>query len=197
MAQYADMNNMGGGFAEVERKERILREHCERVGRDPAEIERTASVGTIFIRDRRADAERACRLAFETNRADPWYPHAGTPEDIADELAPYLGIGYRHLIANFPAPYDEESVTRFATEVRELLDRQGLPGEGPVLPGPPPRLRMTAPLPHPGWARHGLAVCRPPLQKLGSQRIAKDGSITGSGAPILMARRADRPPRKD
>ncbi len=131
VAQYADMNNMGGGFAEVERKERILREHCERVGRDPAEIERTASVGTIFIRDRRADAERACRLAFETNRADPWYPSAGNPEDIADELAPYLGIGYRHLIANFPAPYDEESVTRFATEVRELLDRQGLPGEGP------------------------------------------------------------------
>ena len=121
VARHADMNNLGGGFEQVEHKERILREHCERVGRDPAEIERTASVGTIFIRDRRADAERARRLAFETNRAGPWYPHAGTPEDVAEELARYLGIGYRHLIANFPAPYDEESVTRFATEVRTLI----------------------------------------------------------------------------
>lgn len=122
VAEHADMNNLGGGFDEVRRKERFLLEHCDAVGRDPAEIERTASVGTIFIRDRRAAAERTASLAFETNRADPWYPHAGTPEDIAAELAPYLEIGYRHLIANFPAPYDEESVVRFATDVRALLE---------------------------------------------------------------------------
>ena len=48
-------------------------------------------------------------------------PHYGTPEQIADELAPYLELGYRHLIANFPGPYDEESVVRFATEVRTRL----------------------------------------------------------------------------
>jgi alkanesulfonate monooxygenase SsuD/methylene tetrahydromethanopterin reductase-like flavin-dependent oxidoreductase (luciferase family) len=121
VAQWADMNNLGGGFDSVRAKELVLRAHCEAVGRDPAEIERTASVGTIFIRDDRIEAERTARLAFEANRADPWYRHAGTPEDIAAELAPYLEIGYRHLIANFPAPYDEESVTRFATEVRSLL----------------------------------------------------------------------------
>jgi alkanesulfonate monooxygenase SsuD/methylene tetrahydromethanopterin reductase-like flavin-dependent oxidoreductase (luciferase family) len=121
VAQWADMNNLGGGFDSVRAKELVLRAHCEAVGRDPAEIERTASVGTIFIRDDRAEAERTARLAFEANRAEPWYPHAGTPEDIAAELAPYLEIGYHHLIANFPAPYDEESVTRFATEVRSLL----------------------------------------------------------------------------
>jgi alkanesulfonate monooxygenase SsuD/methylene tetrahydromethanopterin reductase-like flavin-dependent oxidoreductase (luciferase family) len=121
VARWADMNNLGGGFDSVRAKELVLRAHCEAVGRDPAEIERTASVGTIFIRDDRIEAERTARLAFETNRAEPWYQHAGTPEDIAAELAPYLEMGYRHLIANFPAPYDEESVTRFATEVRSLL----------------------------------------------------------------------------
>jgi alkanesulfonate monooxygenase SsuD/methylene tetrahydromethanopterin reductase-like flavin-dependent oxidoreductase (luciferase family) len=123
VARYADMNNLGGGFDAVRAKERVLREHCEAVGRDPAEIERTASVGTIFIRDDAADAERAGRVAFERNRAQAWWPHYGSPEQIADELAPYLNIGYRHLIANFPAPYDEESMTRFATEVRALLER--------------------------------------------------------------------------
>jgi alkanesulfonate monooxygenase SsuD/methylene tetrahydromethanopterin reductase-like flavin-dependent oxidoreductase (luciferase family) len=123
VARYADMNNLGGGLEAVRRKEPILRAHCDAIGRDEAEIERTVSVGTIFIRDRRADAERACRVAFEANRAEPWYPHAGTPEDIAEELAPYLEIGYRHLIANFPAPYDAESITRYATEVRRELVR--------------------------------------------------------------------------
>jgi alkanesulfonate monooxygenase SsuD/methylene tetrahydromethanopterin reductase-like flavin-dependent oxidoreductase (luciferase family) len=101
----------------------VLVSHCEAIGRDPAEIERTASVGTIFIRDSAADAERVGRVAFERNCAtEPWYPHYGSPEQIAEQLAPFVELGYRHLIANFPSPYDEESVTRFATQVRPLLE---------------------------------------------------------------------------
>ncbi len=123
VARFADMNNVGGGDVErIRALEQVLVGHCEQVGRDPAEIERTASVGTIFIRDTPAEAERVGHAAFDQNRAMPWYPHCGTPEQIADELAAYLKIGYRHLIANFPAPYDEESVVRFATEVRSLLE---------------------------------------------------------------------------
>jgi alkanesulfonate monooxygenase SsuD/methylene tetrahydromethanopterin reductase-like flavin-dependent oxidoreductase (luciferase family) len=121
VARYADMNNLGGGIDAVRAKEQVLLGHCAAIGRDPGEIERTASVGTIFIRDDRTEAERVCRSVFDANRAEPWYPHAGTPEDIASELAPYLEIGYRHLVANFPAPHDRESVTRFATDVRSIL----------------------------------------------------------------------------
>ena len=123
VAQYADMNNFGGGGETVRAKEPILLEHCKAVGRDPAEIERTASVGTVFIRDDPAEAKRIGQIAFDQNQALPWFPHYGTPAQIAEELAPYLEIGYRHLIANFPAPYDEESITRYATEVRPLLER--------------------------------------------------------------------------
>ena len=36
-------------------------------------------------------------------------------------LAPYSTIGYNHLIAGFPNPYDEESMTRLITEVRPKL----------------------------------------------------------------------------
>ena len=36
VARYADANNVGGGFESVRRKEAVLIEHCDRVGRDPA-----------------------------------------------------------------------------------------------------------------------------------------------------------------
>lgn len=125
VARYADANNVGGGFESVKRKESILLQHCETVGRDPAEIERTTGLGTVIIRDSRAEAERVQAAIFERNgRARLWKDQpVGTPEDLVERLAPYLEIGYRHLIAGFPAPYDEESMTRFATEVRPALER--------------------------------------------------------------------------
>jgi alkanesulfonate monooxygenase SsuD/methylene tetrahydromethanopterin reductase-like flavin-dependent oxidoreductase (luciferase family) len=125
VAKYADMNNVGGGVEAVRHKEQVLLQHCETVGRDPAEIERTTGVGTVFIRDDRAEAERLFRASFDRNRvARHWEDQpVGTPEDVAEKLAPYLEIGYRHLIAGMPSDYDEESMTRFATEVRPLLER--------------------------------------------------------------------------
>ena len=36
---------------------------------------------------------------------------------------PFLDIGYRHFVAGFPPPHDEESMTRFGTEVRAILER--------------------------------------------------------------------------
>jgi alkanesulfonate monooxygenase SsuD/methylene tetrahydromethanopterin reductase-like flavin-dependent oxidoreductase (luciferase family) len=125
VARYADANNVGGGLASVRRKEGILVQHCEAVGRDPAEIERTTNIGTVVIRDSRAEAARIQAAMFEHNGSAELWNHqpVGTPEDVAEHIAPYLGIGYRHLIAGFPSPYDEESMTRFATEVRSILER--------------------------------------------------------------------------
>jgi alkanesulfonate monooxygenase SsuD/methylene tetrahydromethanopterin reductase-like flavin-dependent oxidoreductase (luciferase family) len=127
VARYGDANNVGGGFENVKRKDAILVQHCETVGRDPAEIERTTGLGTVIIRDSRAEAERIQREIMTGNGdAEPWKDQpVGTPEDVAEKIAPFLGIGYRHLIAGFPAPYDEESMTRLATEVRPILERAG------------------------------------------------------------------------
>ena len=125
VARYGDANNVGGGLENVKRKEAVLLQHCETVGRDPSEIERTVGIGTVMIRDSRAEVERLARSVFERNgRADRWTDQPiGTPEDVAERLAPFLDIGYRHFIAGFPSPHDEESMTRFATEVRPLLER--------------------------------------------------------------------------
>ena len=125
VAKYADMNNVGDGIETVRRKEAVLLAHCEAVGRDPAEIERTVGIGTVFIRDERAEAERLFRAAFERNRARRLWTDqpVGTVEDVAEHLAPYVELGYRHLIAGIPADYDEESMTRLVTEVKPLLER--------------------------------------------------------------------------
>jgi alkanesulfonate monooxygenase SsuD/methylene tetrahydromethanopterin reductase-like flavin-dependent oxidoreductase (luciferase family) len=123
------MNNLGGGIDSVRRKEAILLRHCELVGRDPATIERTAGLGTVVIRDSRAEAERVWRALFEHNgRARLWSDQpVGTPEDLVERLGPYVELGYRHLNAGFPAPYDEESMTRLMTEVKPTLEQVDLP----------------------------------------------------------------------
>jgi len=127
VAKYADACNVGGGIESVRRKDAILREHCQAVGRDQAEIERTTGIGTVFIRDDRAEAERLFRAAFERNRiANLWKDQpVGTPEDVAERLAPYLDLGFRHLVAGIPATYDEESMTRLITDVKPILERGG------------------------------------------------------------------------
>jgi alkanesulfonate monooxygenase SsuD/methylene tetrahydromethanopterin reductase-like flavin-dependent oxidoreductase (luciferase family) len=123
VAQYGDMNNVGGGIDTVRHKEEVLLRHCETVGRDPATIERSTGVGVVFIRDDRAEAERLFHAAFDRNRiAKHWENQpVGTVDDVVEMLAPYVELGYRHLVAGVPATYDEESMTRFATEVRPRL----------------------------------------------------------------------------
>jgi F420-dependent oxidoreductase-like protein len=125
VARYADACNIGGGIDSVRHKEAILQEHCRAVGRDDREIERTTIVGAVVIRDSTAEARRVFERLFVANGgARPWTNQpVGTPDEVAAAIRPYLDIGpgYRHLLAGFPAPYDHESMTRFATEVRPRL----------------------------------------------------------------------------
>jgi alkanesulfonate monooxygenase SsuD/methylene tetrahydromethanopterin reductase-like flavin-dependent oxidoreductase (luciferase family) len=133
VARYADANNIGGGVESVRRKEAILRQHCADLGREEAEIERTANTGPIIIRQTREEALIVLRRIYEGNGgARIWAGRApdeqplGSPETIAEALAPYLEIGYRHLVIGFPPPYDEETMVRLNEEVRPLLQRVGV-----------------------------------------------------------------------
>ncbi|MEK6190954.1 MAG: LLM class flavin-dependent oxidoreductase [Chloroflexota bacterium] len=124
VAKYADANNLGGGFEKVRRKEEILLQHCAEVGRDPAEIERTANLGVVVIRDTEAEARRVLgELAAHNGGARAWPNQlVGTPEQVAEELVRFVAIGYRHLIGGFPAPFDRESMERLAGEVRPMVE---------------------------------------------------------------------------
>jgi alkanesulfonate monooxygenase SsuD/methylene tetrahydromethanopterin reductase-like flavin-dependent oxidoreductase (luciferase family) len=46
---------------------------------------------------------------------------AGTPEQYVERLRPYLELGFRHIYVDLPAPFDAETLERFATEVRPAL----------------------------------------------------------------------------
>jgi alkanesulfonate monooxygenase SsuD/methylene tetrahydromethanopterin reductase-like flavin-dependent oxidoreductase (luciferase family) len=124
VARYADANNVGGSVENVRRKEEVLVAHCEAVGRDPRSIERTVGTGVVVIRDDPAEARRVFEETFRHNgNADMWAAQpVGTPEQVADHLRPYVELGYRHLIAGFPSPYDAESMTRLVTEVKPMLE---------------------------------------------------------------------------
>jgi alkanesulfonate monooxygenase SsuD/methylene tetrahydromethanopterin reductase-like flavin-dependent oxidoreductase (luciferase family) len=124
VARYGDACNIGGSAESMVEKEAALVRHCEQLGRDETTIERTAGIGVPVIRDSRDEARRVQASIFRVNGdAKVWDDQAvGTPEDVVEHLAPMVALGYRHLIAGFPAPYDEESMTRFVTEVRPRLE---------------------------------------------------------------------------
>jgi alkanesulfonate monooxygenase SsuD/methylene tetrahydromethanopterin reductase-like flavin-dependent oxidoreductase (luciferase family) len=126
VARYADACNVGGGFDNVKRKDEILRRHCEEVGRDESEIERTANLGTCVIRDDPSEAQRVLEDIFRRNgNANPWRSQlVGTAEQVADAMRPYLGIGFRHLVIGFPSPYDVESMERLVREVKPMLQAE-------------------------------------------------------------------------
>jgi alkanesulfonate monooxygenase SsuD/methylene tetrahydromethanopterin reductase-like flavin-dependent oxidoreductase (luciferase family) len=124
VAKYADWCNFGGGFDNVKHKDEVLRRHCDQVGRDPAEIERTVGVGVVIIRDDPAEAQRVLDETFRHNGGAPTWEDQpiGTPEQVAEKLRPYLGIGFRHFSVGCPHPYDAESVERLITEVKPMLE---------------------------------------------------------------------------
>jgi alkanesulfonate monooxygenase SsuD/methylene tetrahydromethanopterin reductase-like flavin-dependent oxidoreductase (luciferase family) len=124
VARYADACNLGGGFENVKRKDEILRRHCDEVGRDESEIERTAGLGVCIIRDTEDEARRVSDdLARRNGNAKRWPNELiGTPEHAAEIIRPYLDLGFRRLNAAFPSPYDAESMERLVREVRPMLD---------------------------------------------------------------------------
>ena len=124
VAEHADANNLIGDQSMVAETDRVLMDHCEAIGRDEREIERTVALRWPIIRDDREEATRARAKMLEGHGIDPgMVPElAGTPEDLVEYLGGYVDVGYHHIIAGLLAPYDEETMTRLVSEVRPRLE---------------------------------------------------------------------------
>lgn len=130
VARYADACNVGfaNGIEAFKRKEDALRRHCEDVGRDESEIERTVNIGPVLVRDSEDEAIRVLESIYEHNgNAETWSGRpasaqpVGSPDKIVNILKPFVELGYKHVVFGFPAPYDQETMTRLMTEVQPKL----------------------------------------------------------------------------
>jgi len=127
VAKYADMWNAMGTVEVMRHKIEVLRRHCEEVGRDPAEIEFTLGIKAT-IRDSAEEADRVWKAAMEHNRTplseveDDNTFWNGTPEHLAERLAPYVELGFRTVISEQPAPYDLETFERLIGQVGPLVE---------------------------------------------------------------------------
>ena len=128
VAKYADMWNAMGSVELLRHKDEVLRAHCDAVGRDPTEIERTVGCKPL-IRDTEAEAQRVWRAQMEHNRTpfsdvehdDTFW--VGTPEQLAEKMVAYRAIGFETFIGELPAPYDDETIDRWIGEVKPMVDR--------------------------------------------------------------------------
>ena len=127
VARYADMWNAMGKADVLRHKDEVLRAHCEAVGRDQAEIERTVGCKPL-IRDSEAEARKVHEAQLAHNRTpksrvegdDTFW--VGTPEQIAERMRACREVGFETFIAEMPAPYDTETLERWIGEVRPMAD---------------------------------------------------------------------------
>jgi alkanesulfonate monooxygenase SsuD/methylene tetrahydromethanopterin reductase-like flavin-dependent oxidoreductase (luciferase family) len=122
VARYADMWNVANVTPEeAARKDGILRRWCDDVGRDTDEIERTVSLGPLVIRDDPADVAAWVASFYEANPGTDRTILSGSADEIAEVARAYVARGFRHVIYHLAPPYDEETLQRFAEEVRPQL----------------------------------------------------------------------------
>jgi alkanesulfonate monooxygenase SsuD/methylene tetrahydromethanopterin reductase-like flavin-dependent oxidoreductase (luciferase family) len=127
VAKYADQWNAMGSIEKLGHKDGVLRAHCEAVGRDPAEIERTVGCKPI-IRDTEAEARRVWEDQMEHNRtpmADVANDNTfwvGTPDQLAERMIACRSIGFSTFLAEMAAPYDDETLQRWIGEVKPMVE---------------------------------------------------------------------------
>ncbi len=123
VARFADAWNVAiVSPEEAAQKDAVLRRWCDEVGRDPDEIERTVSLGPIAIRDKPTDASRLIADFHERNPGMQRSVTTGSADEIAEHVRAYVTLGFRHVIYHLVPPYDDETLVRFATEVRPILE---------------------------------------------------------------------------
>jgi alkanesulfonate monooxygenase SsuD/methylene tetrahydromethanopterin reductase-like flavin-dependent oxidoreductase (luciferase family) len=115
VARYADGWNLSGTVEEMKRKVEILAAHCADVGRDVTEIEFTLNP-YLCLRDDPQGARAVFRERLARNGEDydpdPAVDFLGPEERVAEMWRPYLELGFTHLIADSPAPFDRETIER-------------------------------------------------------------------------------------
>ncbi|MEP7294176.1 MAG: LLM class flavin-dependent oxidoreductase, partial [Chloroflexota bacterium] len=120
VAQWADGCNVGGGNPEVvKQKLGVLREHCDKLGRDYNSIVRSTGL-TVFLLDHGADPEKATAQVRGTTPYEEYSKGnlVGTVAQVVERIDALHTAGADYIITYFPrVAYDHTMLERFATEV--------------------------------------------------------------------------------
>ena len=135
-ARHAQYTNFGGARPdEFAHKSEVLEGHCNDVGRDFADITRTANFNVICAE---TEAEVQERLDWTRAHFAPYVGEesaermlqnnflnqgtAGTPEQVAEALSRWSDVGMEYAIVYFPdAAYDTSGLELFARTVMQEM----------------------------------------------------------------------------
>ena len=92
-------------------KAKVLDEHCERLGRDPATITKSVNVGMAFT-----DEELQAQFGTMANYVKPGVL-SGSVQEMVDKVGGYVDAGASWVILAMRAPFDRDGLERFAAEV--------------------------------------------------------------------------------
>lgn len=127
VAKYADQWNAFGSPETLRHKDAVLRRHCEEVGRDHTEIERTVGA-KVVIRETESAARERLHELMEHNRtplsdiADDETFWIGTADEVTERMLAYREVGFHTFVIEMPAPYDRETMETLTEVMKPAVD---------------------------------------------------------------------------
>lgn len=123
-AKYADMWHGFGPPAQIAHKMAVLRQHCADVGRDFQEIEITSGMDPgLCLRDSEREVEaRRAEVGKRIGRTVTGALPIWRADDAVRRLHEYERVGVGAVIFGMGAPFDTETMQRFASQVRPRFE---------------------------------------------------------------------------
>lgn len=118
VAKYADACNLFGTVETVKNKLKILRDHCEAVGRDYDSILKTR-LGEVLIDKDKQRLQARVREALKGIPEERWKEFAtyGTPEELYKQVELFRDTGINYFIVNFEPERELEDLELLGKEV--------------------------------------------------------------------------------
>ena len=122
VARHADWyNTPGSPFDVVARKLEVLREHCQREGRDYEAMVKTATIGAVAVAPTRVEAQRIAEASPYYNPSQPTAAVVGEPGDAVEQLRAFADLGVSHINLRFADFPRLDGAMRFFEQVVPLL----------------------------------------------------------------------------
>jgi F420-dependent oxidoreductase-like protein len=130
VAQYGDACNVFGNPTQVRHLMDVLDAHCERLGRNPAEICRTR-LGTLVVGSTMDEAQAKLVRRFGGRTIDQLHPDmqarvrdqfiVGDPDTVGEKVAELMAAGLDGLVVNMPDAHDLDAVALAAEALGRVL----------------------------------------------------------------------------